>query len=53
MTGRFRIQLNPCASYEMELQGGGATRTERGMATEIFVRKEGDWLNTGWQLAPP
>jgi hypothetical protein len=39
-------------SYEMDLQGGGAARSERGMATEIFVRKDGEWLNTGWQLAP-
>jgi hypothetical protein len=39
-------------SYEMELQTGGATRTSRGMATEVFVRKDDQWLNTGWQLAP-
>ena len=39
-------------SYEMTLQSGGQTRTERGMATEVFVQKNGAWLNTGWQLAP-
>jgi len=39
-------------SYEMDLQSGGQTRTERGMATEVFVQKDGEWLNTGWQLAP-
>jgi Domain of unknown function (DUF4440) len=39
-------------SYEMELQTGGQTRSERGMATEIFVSKDGTWQNTGWQLAP-
>lgn len=39
-------------SYEMELQTGGQTRNERGMATEVFVSKDGTWLNTGWQLAP-
>jgi hypothetical protein len=39
-------------SYEMDLQSGGQTRTERGMATEVFVQKDGAWLNTGWQLAP-
>jgi len=22
------------------------------MATEVFVNKDGQWLNTGWQLAP-
>ena len=36
----------------MDIQSGGATRTDRGQATEIFVRKNGSWLNTGWQLAP-
>jgi hypothetical protein len=39
-------------SYEMDLQSGGQKRTERGMATEVFVNKDGTWLNTGWQLAP-
>jgi hypothetical protein len=39
-------------SYEMDLQNGGQTRSERGMATEAFVLKDGQWLNTGWQLAP-
>jgi hypothetical protein len=39
-------------SYEMDLQSGGQKRTERGMATEVFVNKDGAWLNTGWQLAP-
>ena len=27
-------------------------RTERGMATEVFLLKNGQWLNTGWQLSP-
>ena len=27
-------------------------RTERGIATEVFVKQNGQWLNTGWQLAP-
>jgi hypothetical protein len=39
-------------SYEMDLSAGGQTHTERGMATEVFVYKDGRWLNTGWQLAP-
>jgi hypothetical protein len=39
-------------SYEMDLQSGGQARSERGMATEMFVLKDGQWLNTGWQLAP-
>lgn len=38
-------------SYVMELQTEGQTHTERGMATEVFVRRDGAWVNTGWQLA--
>jgi hypothetical protein len=36
----------------MDLESGGQKRTDRGMATEVFVHKAGQWLNTGWQLAP-
>jgi hypothetical protein len=39
-------------TYEMDLVTGGKTSTERGAATEIFVRQDGRWINTGWQLAP-
>jgi hypothetical protein len=39
-------------SYELDVERGGKTETEKGKATEIFVRRKGDWLNTGWQLAP-
>jgi ketosteroid isomerase-like protein len=38
-------------TYEMDLTGGGKTSTERGAATEVFVRQNGNWINTGWQLA--
>ena len=39
-------------SYELEVEQGGRRRAERGTATEMFVRKGPQWLNTGWQLAP-
>ena len=39
-------------SYELDVERGGAVTTERGKATEVFVRRGGAWLNTGWQLAP-
>jgi hypothetical protein len=39
-------------SYELETENAGRMRTERGKATEIFVRSGGAWINTGWQLAP-
>lgn len=40
------------SSYVMELQVGGDTHTEKGMATEIFVQRDGKWVHTGWQLGP-
>jgi len=39
-------------TYEMDLQSAGKTTTQRGVATEVFVERDGHWLNTGWQLAP-
>jgi hypothetical protein len=39
-------------TYEMDLVVDGKTRTERGVATEVFVRRDERWINTGWQLAP-
>jgi len=38
-------------TYEMDLQAEGKRTTERGAATEVFVRRDGEWINTGWQLA--
>src|SRR5262249_58696164 len=39
-------------TYELDVLAGGATTTRRGAATEVFVRRDGRWINTGWQLAP-
>jgi hypothetical protein len=39
-------------TYELGIDTGGKVNTERGKATEVFVRRGGKWLNTGWQLAP-
>ena len=39
-------------TYELETETAGKSRTERGKATEVFVRAGSRWLNTGWQLAP-
>jgi ketosteroid isomerase-like protein len=39
-------------TYEMDVVADGQTRTDRGAATEVFVRQpDGRWVNTGWQLA--
>jgi hypothetical protein len=39
-------------TYELDLVADGKKTTERGAATEVFVRQGDRWLNTGWQLAP-
>ena len=39
-------------TFEMDLVEDGKTRTSKGAATEVFVRRDGRWINTGWQLAP-
>ena len=39
-------------TYEIDLVSDGKSRTERGAATEVFVRQpDGRWVHTGWQLA--
>ena len=38
-------------TYELELIAGGKPSMQRGAATEIFVQQNGQWINTGWQLA--
>jgi hypothetical protein len=39
-------------TYELTIAAGGKATTEHGFATEVFVRQNGRWQNTGWQLAP-
>ncbi|HEX2455559.1 MAG TPA: nuclear transport factor 2 family protein [Vicinamibacterales bacterium] len=39
-------------TYELDRVSGGKTTSERGVATEVFVKQNGAWVNTGWQLAP-
>ena len=37
--------------FEMEMEVGGGQRiAQSGRATEIFVRREGRWVNPGWHL---
>jgi hypothetical protein len=38
--------------YDMDIANGSETHTYRGSATEVFVRQQGRWINTGWHLAP-
>jgi len=36
--------------YELETEAGGKTTSHAGRATEIFVQRQGKWVNTGWHL---
>jgi hypothetical protein len=36
--------------YEYELEVGGKRSTSAGKATEIFVFRDGQWVNPGWHL---
>ena len=38
------------ARYELELDNGGQRGTNGGRATEIFVRRNGRWVNPFWHL---
>jgi hypothetical protein len=35
----------------MDIAMNGKVETSRGAATEVFVKQNGAWINTGWQLA--
>jgi hypothetical protein len=35
-------------SYTLEVEGKAQTSSGRG--TEIFVRRDGQWVNSGWHL---
>jgi len=39
-------------TYELALTTDGKVNTQRGVATEIFVKQNKRWQNTGWQLSP-
>ena len=37
-------------TYSFEVEKGDRRITQTGRGTEIFVKRNGSWLNTGWQL---
>lgn len=52
-----RIQLYGSAAvlyttYEFELERDGVQEAHSGRGTEIFERRNGTWVNTGWHLEP-
>ena len=36
--------------YELELESDGVRQVQAGRGTEVFVLREGRWLNAGWHL---
>jgi hypothetical protein len=38
------------SEFEMEFTSDGGGKTQSGRATEIFLRQNGRWINTGWHL---
>jgi ketosteroid isomerase-like protein len=37
-------------TYEFEVETGGKSSVSSGRATEMFVRRNGAWINVGWHL---
>lgn len=38
------------SSYEVVHSVGDATRSRKGRATEVFVKRRGRWIHTGWHV---
>jgi hypothetical protein len=38
------------STYELELERGGQKNTRSGHSTEVFVYRNGQWINPGWHL---
>jgi ketosteroid isomerase-like protein len=38
-------------TFEMDLSTAGQIETRKGTAVEVFVSRDGGWLNSGWQLS--
>jgi len=45
--GEFAILYS---QFEMEFTSDGGAKKQSGRSTEIFRRKNGRWINTGWHL---
>jgi len=37
-------------TYAYEIESGGKRSADKGTALEVFVRRQGGWVHTGWQL---
>jgi ketosteroid isomerase-like protein len=50
MIHRFGETVVMFSHYALLLDHDGTRTTQRGRATEVFVRRQGKWLHTSWHL---
>jgi hypothetical protein len=50
LTHRFGETVVMFSHYTVITESGGQRQTEKGKATEVFVRSNGRWLHTSWHL---
>jgi hypothetical protein len=49
-THRFGETVVMFSHYAVVTERNGTRATQRGMATEVFVERQGRWVHTSWQL---
>jgi hypothetical protein len=50
LTHRFGATVVMFSHYTVVTESGGQRQTQKGRATEVFVRSNGRWLHTSWHL---